>query len=116
MAIEKDYASKTGYATLQIIGLKKQASVQEVIEANKEGKLVEFLINLSENDFTNNLKQNKNEINKFFQDYFFSQSFRADEKMENAHIYYPKEQGLNLIMVAVLDIMFDSQTKREAIL
>lgn len=108
MAIEKDYARKVSYATLQIIGLKKQASVKEVIEANRKGNLVEFLNNLSENDFTNNLKQDEKEINRLFQNYFSSQSFRADEKMENAHIYYPKEQGLNLIMVAVLDIMFDS--------
>ena len=105
MINEKKYAREVGYAALQLMGLKKQVSVHEVVEVNEKGNLVEFITNLSENDFTNTLKQDEKEINRLFQDYFLSQSFRADEKMENAHIYYPEVQGLNLIMVAVLDIM-----------
>lgn len=108
MTNAKKLAWKTGMAVLQIMGRKKQVSTSVVIGESENGKLVEMLFNLDDNDFTTSLNLDKKAINVLFQEYFLNQSFKKNMSMDNAHIYYPEEQGLNLLLVCVLDIMFNS--------
>lgn len=104
----KKLAWKTGMAVLQLMGKKIQISTSVVIDEIEKGKLVEMLFNLDEDDFTYWLNLDKDEINTVFRNYFDTTSFSKDMPMDNVHIYYPEEQGLNLILVCVLDIIFNS--------
>lgn len=101
----RHYAYKVGAAVLELLGLNKQVNTEQVITAAKNGTLTDFLCKIDDNDFTKGIESDKAEINEIFEEYFANVGFIPNEKMDNCHIYHPQEQGLILILNAVIDIM-----------